>query len=84
MFFTIQDAKAFKNDLKQLIPLISTTAQIQQLRNQINDHKSKGNPGLLKAIGINIAFTFQGLTKVMSFRKRFLVNGLTLGVVGYN
>jgi len=64
LFFTIQDAKTFKNDLKHLIPLISTTAQIQQLRNEINDHKSKGNPGLLKAIGINIAFTFKGLQKL--------------------
>ena len=64
LFFTIQDAAAFKKDLKQLIPAITTTAQLQQVRNQINQHKSSGATDLVKVCGLSISFTFTGLTKV--------------------
>ncbi|KAI5119113.1 hypothetical protein M0805_007860 [Coniferiporia weirii] len=64
IFFNIQDAAAFKRDLKTLIPAITTTAQIQKMRQDISNHKSKGLPGLLKCLGINIAFSALGLKKL--------------------
>ena len=64
LFFNITDAAAFKKALAQLIPLITTTAQIQQNRKDIADHKAANKPGLIKCLGINISFSKAGLTKV--------------------
>ncbi|KAH8117785.1 Dyp-type peroxidase [Phellopilus nigrolimitatus] len=64
IFFNIHDAAAFKRDLKQLIPAITTTAQIQKMRTDIANHKGSGNTELLKLVGINIGFTIHGLTKL--------------------
>ncbi|THH05549.1 dyp-type peroxidase [Phellinidium pouzarii] len=64
IFFNIQDANAFKTDLKQLIPAITTTAQIKKLRDDISEHKRCGRPGLIKTVGINIAFSNLGLKKL--------------------
>lgn len=66
LFFTIQDAAAFKKDLKELIPAITTTAQIQKFRSDISNHKRGGKQGLLKCVGIGIAFSAHGLSKVNS------------------
>lgn len=64
LFFNITDANAFKHALKQLIPAITTTAQIQKFRQEISDHKKSGSGGLIKFTGINISFTSTGLKKV--------------------
>lgn len=64
IFFNIQDAAAFKRNLKKLIPAITSTADIQKLRKDIGDHKKCGKHGLLKCVGINIAFSVKGLEKV--------------------
>ena len=64
LFFIIHDIEKFKKHLKNLIPAITTTADVQKMRSEINDHKSKGHDGLLKIVGINIGFTSSGLKKV--------------------
>ncbi|THH11014.1 dyp-type peroxidase [Phellinidium pouzarii] len=64
IFFNIQNANAFKHSLKLLIPSITTTAQIQKLRQDISDHKRAGATGLIQCVGINIAFSNQGLKKL--------------------
>jgi Dyp-type peroxidase family len=64
VFFTIENAANFKTALKQLAPLISSTADLQQVRKEIGEHKQAGHPGLKKVIGTNIAFTFLGLKKL--------------------
>ena len=64
LFLVINDAASFKKELKELIPLITTTAQIQQSRKDIANHKASNQSGLLKTLGINIAFTKSGLAKV--------------------
>ncbi|KAL5503918.1 DYP1 [Sanghuangporus vaninii] len=90
IFFNIQNAAAFKRDLKQLIPAITSTADIQKLRKDIDDHKKSGKHGLLKAVGINIAFSVKGLEKLgitddlgdASFKKGQLGNASALGDTG--
>ncbi|KLO11577.1 Dyp-type peroxidase [Schizopora paradoxa] len=64
VFFTIQDVAGFKQALKQLQPLITSTADVQAARKQIDDHKKCNAPGLLKIVGTNIAFSAKGLTKL--------------------
>jgi len=64
VFFNIQDAPGFKHALKQLQPLITSTADVQAIRKQIDDHKKCGHHGLLKIVGTNIAFTSAGLKKL--------------------
>lgn len=76
IFFAVNDAAAFKKNLGQLIPLITTTAQVQQERKDICNHKDLNKPGLVKCLGINIAFAKQGLSKV---NYRILVVGSNVG-----
>lgn len=64
VFFTIQDVAGFKSALKQLQPLITSTAEVQAFRKQIDDNKKCGNHDLLKIVGTNIAFSAAGLKKV--------------------
>jgi hypothetical protein len=64
IFFKIQNPREFKSDLKQLIPCITTTSQIQALRREIEGAKHAGNNKLLKVVGTQISFTSTGLEKV--------------------
>ncbi|KDQ17406.1 hypothetical protein BOTBODRAFT_106029, partial [Botryobasidium botryosum FD-172 SS1] len=64
IFFTIQDVAGFKKALSQVIPLITTTAQIQRFRSEIAHHKRNKGEGLLKFAGTNIGFSQTGLTKL--------------------
>jgi len=66
LFFTIQDVAHFKSAMKQLEPLITSTADLQKARKEIQDHKASGQQGLKKFIGTNVAFTSPGLKKVRS------------------
>nr|7ANV_A Chain A, ancestral D-type dye decolorizing peroxidase [Geotrichum candidum] len=68
-FFKITDAAAFRKHLKQLIPLITTTAQVQKDRKAIDEHKKSNQksgkpPELLPLAGVNIAFSHAGLKKL--------------------
>ncbi|EJD06642.1 Dyp-type peroxidase [Fomitiporia mediterranea MF3/22] len=64
IFFNIQDAAAFKKDLKELIPAITTTAQVKKIRTDITNHKQQGKTDLIKVAAINIAFSVAGLKKL--------------------
>jgi hypothetical protein len=44
--------------------LITTTTQTLAQSKAIADHKEKGNSGLIKLVGTNIAFSQTGLTTV--------------------
>ena len=64
MFFTIQDTAGFKQALKQLQPLITSTAEVQEARKHIQEFKMQKSVGLMKFVGTNIAFSAVGLKKV--------------------
>ena len=50
--------------MNAIIPLITTTAQVQADLKAIAEHKAKGEDGLLTLVGTNIAFSQAGLTAV--------------------
>jgi len=62
LFFDITDAAQFRQRLKNIIPLITTTTQALADHSAIAEHKAKGGQGLLKLVGTNIAFSHTGLT----------------------
>jgi deferrochelatase/peroxidase EfeB len=62
LFFDISNPTRFREHLKALIPLITTTAQAAADNNAINEHKAKGGEGCIKLVGTNIAFSQSGLT----------------------
>lgn len=70
VFFQIDDnVTAFRQRLKLLVPLITSTAQVSHDRSTITAHKQAAKeqgktPQLLKISGINIAFSHSGLAKV--------------------
>ncbi|KAI0788099.1 hypothetical protein C8Q74DRAFT_655494 [Fomes fomentarius] len=70
VFFQIDDnVTAFRQRLKLLVPLITSTAQVSHDRSTIAAHKQaakeQGNtPELIKISGINIAFSHSGLAKL--------------------
>ena len=64
IFFTIQDVAGFKKALKQLQPLITSTAEVQEARKHIQEFKMRRCDGLMKFVGTNIAFSAVGLKKV--------------------
>jgi Dyp-type peroxidase family len=61
VFFAITNPVQFRQSLKSIIPLITTTAQAIQDNKAIEAHKGKGNKDLLKLVGTNIAFSQKGL-----------------------
>jgi hypothetical protein len=70
VFFNINNVPAFKPALRQFLPSITTTTQVQAARQAIADFKNRVPPPgpneLLKVLGTNIGFTAQGLRKVGS------------------
>ncbi|EJC98275.1 DyP-type peroxidase [Fomitiporia mediterranea MF3/22] len=64
LFFNITNVANFKNDLKQIVPSITTTTQVQKMQQQIAQNKLAGIVDLVKISAINIAFTESGLKKL--------------------
>lgn len=66
LFFSIRDLKSFKTALKQLVPDITTTQDVQDADKKIAQARedAKGGRVWLKINGLNIAFTAAGLTKL--------------------
>ncbi len=69
LFQIDDDVQAFRQRLKLLIPLITTTPQVQDDRAKIAAAKKaateQGKPApLVKLSGINISFSHSGLVKV--------------------
>ena len=68
LFFNIDNVPDFKPALRQFLPAITTTTQVQVIRNEIMEFKKRipaPAPGeLLKVMGTNIGFTAHGLRKV--------------------
>nr|WAW38308.1 DyP-type peroxidase [Cyanosporus caesius] len=69
IFFQIDDdTAAFRAQLAQLIPLITTTTQVQQDRREIAASKAAAiedniAPPIIELSGVNIAFSHSGLVK---------------------
>ncbi|TDL16646.1 Dyp-type peroxidase [Rickenella mellea] len=61
LFFKITNVDDFKKYLKELIPAITTSTDIAEIRNAINDHKNEGKQGLIRVSGINLAFSNRGI-----------------------
>jgi Dyp-type peroxidase family len=61
VFFDITNPTEFRQKLKSIIPLITTTAQAISDNEAIEAHKKKGNTSLLELVGTNIAFSHTGL-----------------------
>ncbi|KAF9524199.1 peroxidase TAP [Crepidotus variabilis] len=64
IFFKIQDAAKFRSDLAHFIPLIKTVAQVLKDRDDIDDHKRRGQPGLIPLVGVNISISHFGFVKL--------------------
>jgi Dyp-type peroxidase family len=62
VFFTIADANLFRKGLKDIVPLITTTAQATADLAIIDQHKRQHGESLIKLVGTNIAFSHDGLT----------------------
>ncbi|MDI1485783.1 MAG: dye-decolorizing heme-containing peroxidase [Ramalina farinacea] len=64
LFFQIHanNVDAFRTHLAQLVPHITTIAQVKADLDQIAKNKQSGDNQLLKLSGINIAFSQKGLT----------------------
>lgn len=65
VFFQIDSiyVKGFQAQLNGLLPLITTTAQVQDSRNKFTQNKRNGD-SLLTVSSVNIAFSHEGLTQV--------------------
>ncbi|KAF8531600.1 Dyp-type peroxidase [Gautieria morchelliformis] len=61
IFFTITNPTEFRQRLKAIIPLITTTTQVLADEAAIAAHKESGAGGLLTLTGTNIAFSSKGL-----------------------
>ena len=64
-FFNIDGKRVddFRKHLGTLVPSVTTTAKLIEIRKKIADNKSN-NGGLLKIFGISIAFSHTGLELV--------------------
>ena len=67
IFFEIAHVEKFRKDLHCFIPLIKTVAGVLKDRQEIDDHKKKKLPGLIKLVGVNISFSHKGFVKVRKF-----------------
>ncbi|KAF7970552.1 hypothetical protein HWV62_23727 [Athelia sp. TMB] len=61
IFFTISDAGLFRKALKDIVPLITTTAQALADQAAIQQHKRQHGQSVIKLVGTNIAFSVDGL-----------------------
>ncbi|KIM91350.1 hypothetical protein PILCRDRAFT_57880 [Piloderma croceum F 1598] len=61
LFGAITDATKFREQLRDIIPLITTTTQALADAQKIADHKAQGHSNYLKLVGTNIAFSQKGL-----------------------
>src|SRR5579862_7620778 len=65
IFFEIRDAKAFKVVLRRSIADRITTTRTVQLREfQLRDYKNHGNMDPVPNVGVNVAFTNDGVQKL--------------------
>lgn len=81
IFFAIEDATRFKNAIGDLARLITSTEDVKQARSVIHEFKinSLDKSKLVKFIGINVAFTSQGLKKVCDpFRVLYYLSNLNM------
>ncbi|KJA16590.1 hypothetical protein HYPSUDRAFT_147511 [Hypholoma sublateritium FD-334 SS-4] len=62
--FEIINATKFRKDLNKLIPLVKTVAGVLKDRKDIEDHRKKRLPGLLRLTGVNISFSHLGFIKL--------------------
>lgn len=76
IFLAITNPAQFRQRLKNVIPLITTTTQALNDQKAINDHKAKGGQGLLKLVGTNIAFSQTGLRAVCEQFSDLYINAL--------
>jgi len=63
-FFEILDAATFRQQLVTFVPHITNVTKAVEQRNDIKRHKKKGELGLLKELGVNIAFSHTGFEKM--------------------
>ena len=66
-FFEILDATAFRKQLVNFVPLVTSVDGAQKQRKTIEDHKKKRGDGYTKPVGFNIAFSHKGFVKVRRF-----------------
>ena len=66
-FFEISDPAAFRQQLVEFVPLVTSVDGAQKQRKTIEDHKKKGGLGYAKSVGVNIAFSHKGFVKVRRF-----------------
>ena len=61
------DVNTFRKQLQEVIPLITTVAQVLKDRDAIDKHKQKPypKPELIPLGGVNISFSHSGFVKVM-------------------
>ncbi|KAF4612368.1 hypothetical protein D9613_003959 [Agrocybe pediades] len=81
LFFQISDAKKFRTDLRNFIPLVKTVAGTLKDRDDISKHKQGtvgGKPPLIPMAGVNIAFSHFGL-KALNINDANLVDTAFLG-----
>jgi hypothetical protein len=64
IFFEIDHVEKFKKEFVCFIPLIKTVAGVLKDRHDIDEHKKKKLPGLIKLVGVNISFSHKGFEKV--------------------
>jgi len=64
VFFQITDTHLFKKQLNQVIPYITTMAEVQHDLDLIAAHKKLDKNTLIKLTGTNISFSQFGLTKL--------------------
>ncbi|KAF8151771.1 peroxidase TAP [Crassisporium funariophilum] len=64
IFFDILDVTKFRSDLRKLVPIVKTVAQVLKDRKDIEDHKKQKLPGLIPLVGVNISFSHLGFVKL--------------------
>jgi Dyp-type peroxidase family len=65
VFFTIRDTPTFKKRALLLTKHITTTRQVQETQFLLDDNKARGGP-LLEVRGFNVAFTADGINKLVA------------------
>lgn len=80
LFFQIKDVPQFKGLLRRRVAgLITTTRTVKEREFHLRDHKNQGDKTLLPNIGINLAFTTNGIGKLIPATNQ----GATLGDISF-